>query len=463
MNPRQSDGFYVYGEAPVLFVALVSRIVGASDWQEILILARTMTAILDASTVLAVFMLGWSLVRSVPAALAAAILYAAAPTALQLSNFFTVDAWLTATVAWSLFALDRLAGQADIRKASLAGATVGAAVAMKATAAVMLAPAVVTIALVSARIGYRAAARVALILAICAFLAFRVFNPFAFAGPGPLGLAMSEAFLGNFLELVAITLDPHHPPNWSWLHLYSSLDFLRDFAVFGSGPLLAMAILLLSCQVMRGTLGKAAFTQLLVPATAAIAFITTTIAAEVAPLRYAAPAIPVMAVLVTVSLARMRAPVVLGAVLLAVWWGAGTVALHDGNHPRIKAAHWLWLLPRGTAIANETAWDEELPVIIRLPGESFARWPTYDGHFELIKLDILDPDAREKATRLARALSGADYVAVSSGRQREVIPHMTETYPMTAAYYRILSDGIGAAKAFRLEPESRGIPLRPDL
>jgi hypothetical protein len=46
-----------------------------------------------------------------------------------------------------------------------------------------------------------------------------------------------------------------------------------------------------------------------------------------------------------------------------------------------------------------------------------------------------------KADRIAGILAGADYVVISSGRQREVMPRLAQRFPLTTAYYELLESG----------------------
>jgi hypothetical protein len=98
-------------------------------------------------------------------------------------------------------------------------------------------------------------------------------------------------------------------------------------------------------------------------------------------------------------------------------------------------------LPAGTMLANETAWDEGLPVPVILPGGRDRTWPGHNDHFRLETLAITDHDEAAKAERMARLLGEADYLVISSGRQREVMPRHPRRFPMTTAYYRMLDAG----------------------
>ena len=111
IDPRAGGRLYVYGDMPLWVVTLTSRWTGVSDWGSTLLLGRSLTAAVDASALLAVFVLALRLTRDAPAALAAAALATLAPTTLQLANFFTADAWLATFCTWALVPMAAMAGQ----------------------------------------------------------------------------------------------------------------------------------------------------------------------------------------------------------------------------------------------------------------------------------------------------------------------------------------------------------------
>ncbi|WP_333814330.1 hypothetical protein [Tabrizicola sp.] len=156
-------------------------------------------------------------------------------------------------------------------------------------------------------------------------------------------------------------------------------------------------------------------------------------------LRYFAPALPVLAVLAAVALARLPRPIPVLLLVLACWWGAGVVRLHLGPNPRVVATEWMRALPAGTAIGVETDWDEGLPVQRYTP----VSLPAHEtpGPFRFIKLQLTDAEDEGTARRLAEALDQTEYLAISSGRQSEVIPRLPQRFPIVTRYYAALAEG----------------------
>ena len=86
----------------------------------------------------------------------------------------------------------------------------------------------------------------------------------------------------------------------------------------------------------------------------------------------------------------------------------------------------------GAAPANESTWDDGLP--LRIEG--------YDGYGGIyqpgLNFEMYWDDNAEKFQRLVTTLDQADYIFLSSNRQWGTIPRVPERYPLSSAYYRYL-------------------------
>jgi YYY domain-containing protein len=87
---------------------------------------------------------------------------------------------------------------------------------------------------------------------------------------------------------------------------------------------------------------------------------------------------------------------------------------------------------RGTAIANESSWDDGLP--LRIDGYD----PFADTYLGDLSLELYWPDKQEKLDRFLSILDQADCLLISSSRQWGSIPRLPERYPLTTQYYRSL-------------------------
>lgn len=445
LDPRAEGRLYVYGDLPLLVVTFLSRATGLTDWGSTLWLGRTVTAVVEASTVLAVFILALRLIGRPGAALAAATLAGLAPTSLQLANFYTVDPWLSALSLWALLALSVLARRQAVGQTIVAGILIGLAGASKVTAVALVLPALVVVILVWRTKGARAAVVPLVVGFIAALVTFRLANPSAFTGPGFWGLWPSAEMLADFAEVRAFIRDPNPPPNWFWQAGYPTWALARDMLLFGTGPV--QSLLALAALTRRPTTPLA-----LVLLAALVAHLALNATGEVRALRYLAPVIPLVAVLAAPLLVRPALALV--AVLVALWWGWGTVRLHDGQHPRVIATEWMRRLPADSAIAFETGWDDGLPVWQTFPASD---WSTMPGPFTFVPLGLTDFEEPTSAARIAAALDQADYLSISSGRVIEVMPRLPKRFPTVSRYYAALLDGRLCFR--RILYVDRGYPL----
>jgi hypothetical protein len=86
----------------------------------------------------------------------------------------------------------------------------------------------------------------------------------------------------------------------------------------------------------------------------------------------------------------------------------------------------------GTAVANEGAWDDGLPV--RIDG--------YDGFGGIyqpgLNFDMYETDNPNKLTRFLNILDRTEYIFISSSRQWGSLPRLPERFPMNTEYFRRL-------------------------
>ena len=448
LDPRHGGWFYVYGELPHLAMSLLAHGLGVDRWADMLALTRTASAVLDAYTCLAVFVLAMSVTRQPAAALAASIFYAAAPLALQHANFFTVDVWLAATTAWCLVATTFLAQEPRLGRALTWAAVSGGLAAM--ALACKLPGALLSIGIaIAVFIGFRrhrSMGRAMLELAIAAFaflFTFRLVSPFSFEGPGFLDLLPSQAMIAGYLEAARVAGLPEFPPNWQWMGGYGPLHAIRDIAAMALGPALAAAVLA-GMPAMR----RAGGAVWMPTAFVTLGFCGYAVFGSPPVLRYMLPALPGLCAIAGTALGgaweTMRGRAVFTAVLTCVlYWGSGMVALHSHlPNSRVAASQWLWAntVP-GTVIAHESVWDDRLPLPVRLRDGPDLTWPEDDGQFSFVNLEVETPDTPEKAARIAAGLGRADLLVLSSERLRLPMLALPDRFPMMNAYYDMFDDG----------------------
>ena len=86
----------------------------------------------------------------------------------------------------------------------------------------------------------------------------------------------------------------------------------------------------------------------------------------------------------------------------------------------------------GTALANESSWDDGLP--LRVDG-----YDPYGGIYQGgLNFEMYWEDNEEKMQRFTSTIAQADYILITSSRQWGTTPRVPERYPLTSTYYRNL-------------------------
>ncbi len=86
---------------------------------------------------------------------------------------------------------------------------------------------------------------------------------------------------------------------------------------------------------------------------------------------------------------------------------------------------------QGATLANETSWDDGLP--LRVDG-----FDGFGGIYQGLNLEMYWDDNADKRARMLDILNQADVLLITSSRQWGSIPRLPERYPLASAYYRAL-------------------------
>lgn len=132
MNPYNKNfGSFVYGTAPLFIVRVTAELVRQTEYWNIHLVGRVMSALFDLFTCAMVFAIGRRLFGAA-VGLIAAFLYACAVLPIQQSHFMTVDAFGNVPIVLAFwFTLDIMEGKRGWFAYALAGAALGLAVASR--------------------------------------------------------------------------------------------------------------------------------------------------------------------------------------------------------------------------------------------------------------------------------------------------------------------------------------------
>ena len=241
LNPNnRGHGFYVYGTLPLFITRyLVEWIRGGSGFNEMTDIGRALSVVVDLLVVYLVYLIAARLFDRRVGLLAAAF-SAFTVLQIQLAHYFTVDTFLNFFTYLAIYFAVRVSGESwESQAASRAsgffrrthfwlslafGAALGSAVASKLNAApvaVML-PLAFGLALLRLPPGerllrLRQALGYLILAALVGLVVFRLFQPYAFSGPGFFGLKPNPQWVSNIREQrIQAAGDVDFPPAMQW-------------------------------------------------------------------------------------------------------------------------------------------------------------------------------------------------------------------------------------------------------
>jgi YYY domain-containing protein len=448
LNPyNRGEGSFVYGSLPMVLAKAIAPLFGRAGYDFTYVIGRALSGVFDLFTVFLVYRITRRFAQR-RAALLSAGLMAFCVLGIQLSHFWAVDTYLTTFSAAALLGAVRIAqARSAWRGEALTGVAFGLAVACKITALALLAPLGVAILVRLAREGapyLRALGRAigrGLVLLVPAAVVVRVFLPYVFLGPSPFSLRLDPRWVDDLGRIAQLSKSvAGFPPALQWAGR-TILFPLENFVLWGAGVGFGLAAIVAVAWSAAAIVRRRAFdlAPLVLYALFLFAYHGLTL---VKSIRYFYPAYPCLAVLVGAlfsaaatragwpRLARAAGVLILGITFL---WALAFTAIYRRPQSRVAATRWIYThVPARQHIVNES-WDDGLP--LPLPGYDpgvYAGPPA---------LPLFDPDSRDKAELLVRALTGTDWVAVTSNRVYANVTRVPSVFPMSVAYYRGLFDG----------------------
>ena len=257
LNPQNTGyEFYVYGTFPIFLARYVATVMQEFDWGDVMVIGRALSALADVATVFVVFLTAERLFDKRTGLFAAAF-SAFSVMSIQLSHYSAVDTFQTFFIMLSIYFAVCL-GEAEPpdvegrqfrpRYFVLFGIAFGLSFASKIhippVALVLPLAVLVRFAKMERQermdaiweaLGY-------LVLAgFVSILVFRIFQPYAFSGPGFFGLLPNQTWVQRMLELLdQQTGDFDWPPSIQWARIPPWYSF-QHMVLWGLGLPLGIA------------------------------------------------------------------------------------------------------------------------------------------------------------------------------------------------------------------------------
>ncbi len=496
LNPNnRGHGFFVYGTLPVFATRYIAEWLGKTGYGEVHLVGRQLSALADLLSILLLYFIVTRLYSRKVALLSAAF-SAFAVLQIQQSHFFTVDTFVNLFMFLAIYFAVEIAFS-DCRPKTLDlsgerrsssfiilhsklfwlsvgfGFALGMAVASKINAAVLaiLLPAALYyryIALNRHRTPVEEASPLAqppadywttlslflLVGALASFVAFRIFQPYAFRGPSIFGILPNETWVNNIAEQRAQAGgDADLPFAFQWArrsHLYSFENLTKWGLGLPLGILAWAGFLWMGWKILKGERK-----HLLLWGWTAFYFLWQSMQFN-PTMRYQLPVYPLLAMMAAwgvfefqkpksakKSLASAAAFLIGGGVLISTaLWAYAFIQIYRRPHTRVAASRWIYNnVPAAINLnikeANGNIYQQPIPypmdAVLRtglpysgmfvpkvsgtLQGISFAHIQSQDDTPEtldlLISKDANQPPRQVLATASLRAdFSAADFVSM---------------------------------------------------
>jgi len=244
-NGNQTFPFFVYGTLPIFLVRYIGEFLNQTSYSEIHIIGRYLSGIFDLGTIILVYLIARDLFQSKRNGLFAALFYACAPLPIQISHFFIVDNFTTFFTMLAFFAAvqvmrfdrSRICSKKNHKKRKiflsdwggfgyfvLFSVAIGLASASKinAVVAAALLPAAILLSDQNnifdlSNNQWKTCLRNLVVAGVLSLIVFRLFQPYAFSGPGFHNFSLNPKWINNLKELSALSSGlSNYPPSLQW-------------------------------------------------------------------------------------------------------------------------------------------------------------------------------------------------------------------------------------------------------
>ncbi|MFN2145397.1 MAG: ArnT family glycosyltransferase, partial [Anaerolineales bacterium] len=457
LNPHNVGyTFFVYGTLPIFLVRYVAEWLGQIGYSEIMIIGRQLSAIADLFVVLLVYLTA-SRAFDRRVGLAAGAFSTFTVLEIQISHFFAVDTYLTLFSMLAVYIAVRLATEENPEEGPVFkpwpfvffGIALGMAVSSKLNTVpvAMVLPLAVWVRI--SRLpreermdaAWHASGHV-ILAAVVSLITFRIFQPYAFSGPGFLGVLPNPKWIDDISELMRQTSgDFDWPPSIQWARRPVWFS-LQNMVLWGMGiPMSVMAwggFLVSGWQMLKGKWR----TFIVMWVWTAFYFGWQSMAFN-PTMRYQILVYPMLAIFAgwavvrlcdwASGLAKGKRPAQIGAavlgagsVLLTAWWAVAFAGIYTRPITRVEASEWIYQNVPGPLTLHIQAGEELYSQPLSLPyGQTVKYQSPYITSFipnqpglltEVAFKDVLTSGGTQLVTVTVTEMGGLDLpVYVDSG------------------------------------------------
>lgn len=182
-------------------------------------------------------------------------------------------------------------------------------------------------------------------------------------------------------------------------------------------------------------------------------------------IRFMMPILPFIILFAAYTLAFIRENfktlgnlLIIAFLIPTILWGLAFFSIYSREQTRISASRWVYEnIPAESKILGEH-WDDGLPVSLPPLTRSFYK-------YDIEQLTIYDSDNEQKLEYYSQKLPEGDYIIINSRRLYGTLINLTDKYPLTSRYYKLLfSEKLGYEKVaeFTSYPSIFGFEINDD-
>jgi len=244
LNPYNIDvGFFVYGHWPLNLAKGLAIVFQKDNYTFFYQVARPLTAIIDWSVILAVFLIARQLFLKHPKhrqiAVFSALAYTLMVFPLQQAHFFTVDSFVNACFVWSLYFLLLYKNKLGpiVASAIFFGLGLGSKINIVYTLPLLL---MIMFFQVSDKRRFLLHSG---LFGLVSYLTLRFADPYFFASANIINPLPDPRFVQNLKMLSNFGKDIFYPPAVQWINSSFTLP-LKNLIIYGLGPGISVLILI---------------------------------------------------------------------------------------------------------------------------------------------------------------------------------------------------------------------------
>lgn len=459
---RLDPEFFAYGGFSIYLytgaVNIISFITKDSSWIDnwglINITARFFSALFSTLTIIPLYFLAKK-ISSTKAALIAVILYTFTVTSIQASHYGVTESAITFTgVLICLFSII-IFEKINPVNVIILGIISGIGIATKTSSvSFLLMPLFSFLFIINKKnLKLKNIALYFLLFSVICFLVFTLFSPFTFINWEKFLESMnyeSGVVTGSLPVVYTLQFDHTLPYIFQIKNLFWQIGVAAPFYVLGFIFLLYKAL-------------KTKNKKLLIFSLFTLIYFIYVGAWHTKFIRYMIPIIPFLIISAGILLVEIRLRYkIFGKILItvviwsSVFWSFAFFSIYTRPQTRIAASEWVYAnIPNGSKILGEQ-WDDGLPNPIGQFNPSV---------YQITQLAMYDEDNSLKIDYLSEKLNGADYIIFNSRRLYGTLINLSDKYPITSRYYKLLFEeqlGYKKVAEFSSYPSLFGITINDD-